>query len=57
MDTKDSSILVNENYQTSSSSIYAIGNFIKQRYEPNHQYLFVSPQEAAEKVNNFLSLI
>lgn len=44
-------VLVDENYKTSIANIYAMGNFIKHHTEPNHQYRFVSPQEAAEKVS------
>ncbi|KAI8127370.1 Cilia- and flagella-associated protein 61 [Lucilia cuprina] len=49
-------VLVNENYKTSVENIYAMGNFIKHKLEPNHQYRFVSPQEAAEKIINILGL-
>ncbi|XP_061388706.1 cilia- and flagella-associated protein 61-like [Musca vetustissima] len=50
LDTEGQHILINENYQTSDRCVYAIGNFVKQRNEPNHQYRFVCPQEAAEKI-------
>ncbi|XP_011293922.1 cilia- and flagella-associated protein 61-like isoform X1 [Musca domestica] len=50
LDTEGSSVLINENYQTSDPWVYAIGNFVKHRNEPNHQYRFVCPQEAAEKI-------
>ncbi|XP_075169795.1 cilia- and flagella-associated protein 61-like isoform X2 [Haematobia irritans] len=56
LETKNSHILVNETYQTSDENIYAIGNFIKHHSEPNHQYRFVSPQEAAQKIIEALNL-
>lgn len=52
--TSGSFILVNENYETSDPSVFAMGNFIKHHKEPNHQYRYVSPQEAAEKVNTII---
>ncbi|XP_013110105.2 cilia- and flagella-associated protein 61-like [Stomoxys calcitrans] len=50
LETKDSFVMVNEHYRTSVDGVYAVGNFIKHNKEPNHQYRFVSPQEAAEKL-------
>ncbi|XP_065369067.1 cilia- and flagella-associated protein 61-like [Calliphora vicina] len=57
IDTDHNFVLVNENYQTSEPNIYAMGNFIKHTTEPNHQYRFVSTEEAAEKIINILDLI
>ena len=49
--TEHNLVKVNDNYRTTQYDIYAIGNHIKHRQEPNHQYRFVSPQESAEKVS------
>ncbi|XP_073848569.1 cilia- and flagella-associated protein 61-like [Musca autumnalis] len=56
LDTEGSYVLINDNYQTSDQCVYAIGNFVKHCSEPNHQYRFVSPQEAAEKIISALEL-
>ncbi|TMW41382.1 hypothetical protein DOY81_013538 [Sarcophaga bullata] len=55
--TENNLVRVNENYRTTQYDIYAIGNHIKHRQEPNHQYRFVSAQESAEKIINVLNLI
>ena len=55
--TENNFVKVNENYRTTQYDIYAIGNHIKHRQEPNHQYRFVSPQESAEKVSGTIKKI
>ncbi|KAM7343044.1 cilia- and flagella-associated protein 61-like [Cochliomyia hominivorax] len=57
INTQDNFVLVNDKYQTSAPNIYAMGNFIKHEVEPNHQYRFVSSQEAAEKIIQSLDLM
>lgn len=43
-------VLVNQDFCTSDSNIFAAGTFIKHVSEPNHQYTYVSAIEMAEKV-------
>lgn len=49
------SVLVDEHFQTNLPNVYATGKFIAHRERPNHQYIYVSPMELAQKVSRSLS--
>uniref|UniRef100_A0A1A9X2Z7 Uncharacterized protein n=1 Tax=Glossina brevipalpis TaxID=37001 RepID=A0A1A9X2Z7_9MUSC len=50
LDMDSGQVLVNDQFQTSDPSVYALGKFIKHTVPPNHQYIFINPKEAVTKL-------